>query len=79
MVIYDFINHNFTFEFVDTGLYFVQDKTKYMYPLLQVGSGSGEKSHGSGWPKINGSDRILIPDPTSPMLYSNKRRMELKF
>ena len=29
--------------------------------LLQVGSGSLEKSRGSDRPKINGSDRILIP------------------
>jgi len=29
--------------------------------LLQVGSGSVEKITGSRWPKITGSDRILIP------------------
>jgi len=50
-------------EFVDSGLYFVQDENNFINPLLQVGSGSGsvEKSTGSGGPKINGSDRILIP------------------
>ena len=47
----------------DSGLYFVQDKNNFRNPLLQVGSGSGsnEKSTGSGGPKINGSIRILIP------------------
>ena len=53
-------------EFVDSGLYFVQDENNFINPLLQVGSGSGsdEKSTGSEGPKINGSDRIriLIPD-----------------
>ena len=34
-----------------------------MNPLLQVGSGSDEKSTGSGWAKINGSDRIRILIP----------------
>ena len=52
-------------EFVDSDLYFVQDKNNFINPLLQVGSGSVEKSNGigSGGPKINGSDRIhfLIP------------------
>ena len=50
-------------EFVDSGLYFVQDENNFINPLLQVGSGSVEKSTGSGGPKINGSDRIgiLIP------------------
>ena len=46
-------------EFVDSDLYFVQDKNNFINPLLQVGSGSGG-------PKITGSDRvrirILIPD-----------------
>ena len=55
-------------EFVDSGLYFifVQDENNFINPLLQVGSGSGsdEKSTGSGELKINGSDRIwiLIPE-----------------
>ena len=47
-------------EFVDSGLYFVQDENnKTINPLLQLGSGSSEKSTGcgSGGPKINGSDR----------------------
>jgi len=51
-------------EFVDSDLYFVQDKNNFINPLLQVGSGSGsvEKStgSGSGGPKITGSDRIRI-------------------
>ena len=28
-------------EFVNSGLYFVQDENKFINPLLQVGSGSG--------------------------------------
>ena len=36
---------------VDSGLYFVQDKHNFINPLLQVGSGSVEKSTGSGGPK----------------------------
>ena len=47
-------------EFVDSDLYFVQDKNNFINPLLQVGS--VEKCTGSGWPKITGSDRIR-PDP----------------
>ena len=35
-------------EFVDSGLYFVQDENNLINPLLQVGSGSKEKSIGSG-------------------------------
>ena len=31
-------------DFVDSGLYFVQDENNFIYPLLQVGSGSDEKS-----------------------------------
>ena len=48
-------------EFVDSDLYFVQDKNNLINLLLQVGSGSGsvEKSTGSGGPKIR--IRILIP------------------
>ena len=54
-------------EFVDSDLYFVQDKNNFINPLLQVGSGSGsvEKSTGSGGPKITGSDRIRILIPGS--------------
>ena len=37
-----------------------QDENNFMCPLSQVGSGSGEKSTGSGRPKITGSDRIRI-------------------
>ena len=49
-------------EFVDSGVYFVQDENNVIGPLLQVGSGSGsvEKSTRPGGPKINGSDRIRI-------------------
>ena len=49
-------------EFVDSGLYFVQDKSNFINPLLKVGSGSVEKitGSGSGGPKITGSDRIRI-------------------
>ena len=54
-------------EFVDSGLFFVQDENNFINPLLQVGSGSGsvEKStgSGSGGPKITGSDRIRILIP----------------
>ena len=52
-------------EFVDSDFYFVQDKNNFINPLLQVGSGSGsvEKSTGSGGPKITGSDRIRILIP----------------
>ena len=52
-------------EFVDSDLYVVQDKNNFINPLLQVGSGSGsaEKSTGSGGPKITGSDRIRILIP----------------
>ena len=49
----DFITHNFKLEFVDSGLYFVQDGNNFIYPVLKVGSGSDEKSLGSGRPKIN--------------------------
>jgi len=46
-------------EFVDSDLYFVQDRNHFINPLLQVGSGSGsvEKStgSGSGGPKITSS------------------------
>ena len=41
-------------EFVDSDLYFVQDKDNFINSLLQVGSGSVEKSTGFGGPKING-------------------------
>ena len=53
-------------EFVNSGLYFVQDENNVINPLLQVGSGSGDKSTGSGGPKINGS--IRIPGSSSLVL-----------
>ena len=63
-------------EFVDSGLYFVQDENNFINPLLQVGSGSGsvEKStgSGSGGPKINGSDRIRILIPGCSVLLPSK-------
>ena len=58
-------------EFVDFGLYFVQDENNFINPLLQVGSGSVEKSTGSGGIKINGSDRIRILIPASYMSWQN--------
>ena len=58
---FDILNHhlNLMLEFVDSGLYFVQDENSFLTPFLQVGSGFG-----SGGPKINGSARIriLIPE-----------------
>jgi len=53
-------------QFVDSGLYFVQDENNFINPLLQLGSGSGsgsdakisgsdDKRSGSGGPKIDGS------------------------
>ena len=61
-------------EFVDSDLYFVQDKNDFINPLLQVGSGSGsgsvEKSTGSGGPKINGPDRIRILLPEESLSLS---------
>ena len=58
-------------EFVDSGLYFVQDENNFINPLLQVGSGFAEKStaSGSGGPKINGSDRIRILIPAKKYLF----------
>ena len=51
-------------EFVNSGLYFVQDENNFINPYLQVGSRSGfnEKSTGagSGMPK-NHRIRTLIP------------------
>ena len=64
-------------EFVDSDLYFVQDKKNFRNPLLQVGSGSGsvEKitGSGSGGPKITGSDRIriLIPGYKHKIFYKS--------
>ena len=59
-------------EYVESDLYFVQNKIDFIYVLLVVtagagtGSGSVEKSTGSGsdGQKINGSDQIRILIPT---------------
>ena len=67
---FDIINHHFKLEFVDSSFHFVQGEINFINPLLQVGSGSNDKSNGSGWPKINGSDRILIHAPTI-LVYSS--------
>ena len=32
-ITFDYINNNFKLEFVDTGLYFVQDENNSLYPL----------------------------------------------
>jgi len=40
-----------------------QDENNFINPLLQVGSNEKSDGSGSGGPKINGSDRIQIPDP----------------
>ena len=55
---FDIITHHFMLEFVDSGLYFVQDQNNFIYPLLQVGSGSDEKSLGSG-----SGQKSTDPDP----------------
>ena len=47
---FDIITHHFVLEFVDSDLYFVQDKNNFINPLLQVGSGSGSASG-------------IVPDP----------------
>ena len=64
--------------YVDSGLYFVEDKNNFINPLLQVGSGSVEKSTGSGsesgGPKITGSDRIRI---LIPSFYPNSRYINM--
>ena len=48
-------------EFVDSDLYFVQDKDNFINVLLQVRSGSVEKSTGSGGPEITGSSSLFLP------------------
>ena len=50
---------HFSYRYVDSGLYFVQDENDFINPLLQVGSGSVEKSTGSGGPK----NQRIRPDP----------------
>ena len=58
-------------QFVDSGLYFVQDENNFINPLLQLGSGSGsdvkrsgsdDKRSGSGGPRIigSGSSSLLL-------------------
>ena len=42
-------------EFVNSGLYFVQDENNFINPLLQVGSGEKSTGSRSGGPKINGA------------------------
>ena len=66
-------------EFVDSDLYFVQDKNNFINPLLQVGSGSGsvEKitESGAGGPKITGSDRIRILIPVYWAMQSHEKKL----
>ena len=45
-------------EFVDSGLYFVQDENNFINPLLQVGSGSGS------------DEKLPDPDPHPWFLYT---------
>ena len=61
-------------EFVDSDLYFIQDKNNFINSLLQVGSGSGsgsvEKSTGSGGSKIAGSgSSSLIYTTSTEVIY----------
>ena len=75
------MNHHFMLEFVDSGLYFVEYENNVINPLLQVGFGSGsdEKSTGSGGPKINGSGRIriLIPEKNpNPKIPKKNSKLE---
>ena len=46
-------------EFVDSGLYSVQDRKIFINTLLQVGTGSVEKSTGSARAK----NQLIRPDP----------------
>ena len=56
-------------EFVDSDLYFIQDKNNFINSLLQVGSGSGsvEKSTGSG--SVEKSTGSNYPNLYSKSLY----------
>ena len=54
-----YYNHHFMLEFVDSDLYFVQDKNNLKNPLLQVGS--VKKKYRIRRAK-NHRIRILIPD-----------------
>ena len=65
-------------EFVNFGLYFVQEENDFINPLLQVGSGSDEKSSGSGGPKINGSDRIRILIPGKMFKFWGRLHIDIK-
>ena len=75
---FDIITHHFMLEFVDSDLYFVQDKNNFINPLLQVGSGSVEKStgSGSGGPKITGSSSLVTTTNVHllPWLYSKQQQ-----
>ena len=74
---FDIITHHFMLEFVDSDVYFIQDKNNFINSLLQVGSGGPKiTGSGSGGPKITGSDRIririLIPDTRDRLItYKN--------
>ena len=72
-------------EFVDSGLYFVQDENNYINLLLHVKSGyrSNEKitesGSGSSGAKINGPDRFWILIPVRKQTKSMKRSTRLFF
>ena len=67
---FDIITHHFMLEFVDSDLYFVQDENNFINPLLQVESGSVEKSTGSGGSKIAGSgSSSLIYTTSTEVIY----------
>ena len=76
---FDIITHHFLLEFVDSDLYFIQDKNFFINSLLQVESGSGsgsvEKStgSGSGGQKITGSGSSSLVK-TRLRLYSSMNR-----
>ena len=57
------MNQNFQLEFVDPGLYYVQDENNFRYPLLQVGSGSDEKKSRIRIRKAK--NQRIRPDPDS--------------
>ena len=66
------MEHHFKLEFVDSGLYFVKDENNFIYPLLQVESGSDEKSNGSGRPQIDGL--TIIPAYHYDILFQNRKK-----
>ena len=45
-------------EFVDPGLYFVQDENNFINPLLQVGSGSESNEKSTGSDRKSGSSSL---------------------